>query len=397
MKVKFIKLRSSLSTVDKEIDKNTNEVIDYVCQKNMIGVKDNGISIFLIESGGSEEEFIKIYKDYSPPYFILTTCLNNSLPASLEIISFLSKHNLKSVLLFKDSNFIERLTCFDKNKINHDCLELKNKTILKNKKYGVVGKPSDWLISSFVNYNDCKKNLGATLLDIKYEEFIKEIDKNEYEDNKQILHLKEIVKDQKTLHLALCIYGALKRIIIKYNLDGLTVRCFDLLHLYKNTSCIALALLNDEGYICSCEGDIPTLMSMAIIYEVTNKRSFQVNPSNINNNDNTMILAHCTIPLCLNKNYSIMTHYESNLGLAIKGEMYKENILIFKIASDFKTFCLYKGKIEENLSNFLYCRTQILVKLDDDISKIYNNPLGNHLVVFYNKNKDEFLKKLLLK
>ena len=63
--------------------------------------------------------------------------------------------------------------------------------------------------------------------------------------------------DESELKLALRIYSALKALVVKYKLDGLTVRCFDLLSTIHSTSCIALALLNNEGIIAACEGDVP--------------------------------------------------------------------------------------------------------------------------------------------
>ncbi len=68
----------------------------------------------------------------------------------------------------------------------------------------------------------------------------------------------------------------------KYDLKGLTIRCFDLLSTVHNTGCIALSLLNDEGIISSCEGgDVPALISMLILNALSDEPVFMANPSSI--------------------------------------------------------------------------------------------------------------------
>lgn len=51
------------------------------------------------------------------------------------------------------------------------------------------------------------------------------------------------------------IYGALKRICQKYQLAGVTVRCFDLLGPVKSTGVLPWQFLNAEGVYGGCEGD----------------------------------------------------------------------------------------------------------------------------------------------
>ena len=133
-------------------------------------------------------------------------------------------------------------------------------------RFGVVGKPSNWLIASDVNYDEVFSKFGATLVDISTEEFLAQIKESKPKLDSEIFRpLVNEKVNQKTLEGALQIYAALRDLMIKHNLNGLTVRCFDLLDSVKNTSCLALAMLNKDGYIATCEGDIPTMLSMAIV------------------------------------------------------------------------------------------------------------------------------------
>lgn len=64
-------------------------------------------------------------------------------------------------------------------------------------------------------------------------------------------------------------YLALKDIVKERKLNYVSVRCFDIIAPLKTTGCIALSRLNDEGIIAGCEGDLPSTLSMAVLYKVT--------------------------------------------------------------------------------------------------------------------------------
>ena len=193
----------------------------------------------------------------------------------------------------------------------------------------------------------------------------------------------------------------MKRLIAKYNLDGLTVRCFDLLSSYKNTACLALALLNEEGITATCEGDVPSMITMHILRALTGRSSFQANPSYINQSDNTVLFAHCTLPLNMSNDYKFDTHFESGLGIGIKGNMRLGEVSICKVFVNNKhnlDNCIaITGKIKENLSLKNYCRTQINIELQDmDILNILREDYGNHLIITYGDIVDDFYSLISL-
>ena len=262
---------------------------------------------------------------------------------------------------------------------------------------GVIGKPSDWLIASNVDYQRTKKIFNIDLVDIEIQELIdaynsKSAAEHEYFctfETKNKFSESEIIRAYK-------LYLALKDLINKYNLKGITIRCFDLLKVICTTSCLAFALLNKEGVIATCEGDIPSLLSMYLIKEFCGVSSFQANPSQISVEDNTILMAHCTVPLNMCKSYNFDTHFESGIGVAINGYLSKEDVYIFKLSNNLKDFILLKGKIIETPFHQNLCRTQVKIKLDDDCSVNYflTNPLGNHHIIFYKTDINRLLNYL---
>ena len=395
-KIKLIFLRSKISSDPRELEQQKQNYLNELSKAYEIG--EEGEIYFFIESGGVEEQFREIFESYKEPYNIIATDANNSLPASLEIASFLKNKNLKYNLYHSRKEDIIDVLNKGRAKNNHQNLPLKNEEkILKNKVYGVVGKPSDWLISSDVNYEDAYSKFGVKLVDITFEEFKAEIDQAKDIVDPVVFETKLNRKiNKETLNVALKIYSALYSLIKKHNLNGLTVRCFDLLGVYHNTSCLALALLNSQGYIATCEGDVPAMLTMALIKEKFHQSSFQVNPSFINEKERYGYFAHCTIPLDMCISYKFDTHFESGLGIGIAGELNLAKVTIFKIGSKLDRYEVFEGQIKENLHFNNLCRTQLKIQFDENIEDLLDLPCGNHLIIFKGHHKAElesFLSK----
>ncbi len=330
--------------------------------------------LIFIKSGGVEGEFKKIYKKFHEPYLFLSSGMHNSLAASMEILSFLKQNNLKGEILHGDiAGVAKRIKTFK--------AAVTAKKRINGKRFGVIGKPSDWLISSKVDYANARKTLGIVLLDLPLDEILSEIPLHNNVKNSYTEALQGKGFDQAEIQKALGIYSALKSIVGKYDLSGLTIRCFDLLSSLKSTGCAAVSILNSEGIICGCEGDVPALLSMVILHELSGEPVFMANPSRINTRDNEVVFAHCTLPLCMADSYALDTHFESGIGVGIKGLIREGPATIFKLSSSLKEHFVSSGKILENLNERNLCRTQIRLKLDADVSCFLKTPLGNHHLI----------------
>ena len=93
-----------------------------------------------------------------------------------------------------------------------------------------------------------------------------------------------------------------------------------------------------------------------------------------------MVLAHCTLPVTMPRSIRLTTHYESDIGVAIAGEIPEGPCTIFKAAGDLSRYFAKRGEITENLHESCLCRTQIKLKLDD-FSYFLTNPINNHHLV----------------
>src|SRR5574344_2265605 len=262
-------------------------------------------------------------------------------------------------------------------------------------KLGIIGVPSDWLISCNVDKNKAMSVFGIELENID----IKEVTET-YERFKGKAVPDGKLKadfDPNELQKAYDLYLALREIVEKHDLEGLTIRCFDLFGILHTTACLGLSLLNEEGIIASCEGDVPAMISMFLANKLLKKHGFQANPSYILQESNEFVIAHCTLPLDMCNSYKLDTHFESNTGVAIKGEMQVGPVTVFRVSADLKQYIILEGEIEQNLNQTDLCRTQIKIKLNspDNVRYFLKNPIGNHHIITYGHNKsvlDKYLK-----
>lgn len=369
-----------------EIEEKLGEKFENINLKDF-NCKDYFPLIF-VKSGGAEGKFEQIFKQINRPYMLLSSGLHNSLAASLEIASFLKQKKKRVEIIHGDSDYIAK-----RIKELKKIFQVKNK--LFSIKLGVIGKPSDWLIASDVDYNKVKDALGISLIDIKMNELVKEIDQCHQFAHPKLKNIREKGFNKKSIEGALKIYSGFKAIVNKYKLDGITVRCFDLLEIYKNSGCLGTSLLNDEGIVAGCEGDVPALISMTILHLLTDEPVFMANPASIDIDKNEIILAHCTLPLNMPDEFYLKTHFESGIGVGIKGDIREGEATIFKLSGDGKEYFVSGGEIVENLSKENLCRTQIRLRMNEDVKYFLQNSIGNHHLVCkedYSELVREFFK-----
>ena len=377
-----------------------DEINNFLMDEDLVIAKDAKDPLFdivLIGSGGTEQLFLKRLESLKEPLVILSTSRNNSLPAALEIKTYLENKNKLCFLISGEEKHIASM-------LKHIATIISAYHSLKDNKLGIIGGASSWLIASPIEPKLIYQNYKINIVKIKMSELDELIEETEKEmlDSKQVPHANELInkyKDKEVIHQALVIYVALKKLVDKYQLKGLTIRCFDLLKKYKNTACLALALLNEEGITAGCEGDIFALLTMHIVQALTGRSAFMANPSKFNYEDHTVLLAHCTVPLNMTSSYSLTTHFESGLGIGVRGEMPEGRITVCKIAPDYtldNCVCM-PASIKDNPNLPGYCRTQITVSLDEDgLLELLKASFGNHLVVSYGDVYQDFFPLLSL-
>ena len=313
------------------------------------------LSLIYVRTGGTEGIFLRLLPQLleksQRPFYLLTSGKSNSLAASMEILSYLQQHDLRGEIIHGSAEYIAR-----KIRVLEKVGEARQ--WLDGARLGIIGKPSDWLISSQADYEVVRQRLGIELVDIPMQELLDSVADGD-------------------------IYGTLKTLIDRYRLQGFTLRCFDLLTALRDTGCMALAKLNAEGYVAGCEGDVPAMLSMMMVRSLLGVSGFQANPARIDPEKGEMLFAHCTIPLDMVEHYELDTHFESGIGTGIRGYMREGPVTIFKLSGNLTRHFIAEGQLVRNESKPDLCRTQQVISLSDKRQADYflTQPIGNHHII----------------
>ena len=375
----FYQIKSPLSQITEErmhryIDSLSDALGEKLEKVSLDQYLADDFALLYVASGGSEGYFLEVFDQLKSRHcYILTSGDSNSLAASMEILSFLKKHGGSGEILHGDIEQVAGRICALKN-------AHRAKASLKGKKLGCIGKPSDWLIASDYAPRAMMDKLGMGFVSIEMSELLAEIAKESYPENEYTTLFKKQAFDKAEIEKALYVYGAFKRLVEKYDLCGVSVRCFDLLDTVKTTGCLGLSILNAEGIYGGCEGDVPALLSMAVLGAVTGEPLFMCNPSRFDTKAGTAVFAHCTIPVTMLKSFRFNTHFESGIGVAVQGTFEEGPCTIFKCEGDLSRFHAQEGTILDMPWSDMLCRTQIKVKLDD-FSYFLTNPINNHHIL----------------
>lgn len=333
---------------------------------------------FLIRTGGTEGLFQRLYAALPPspdPITLLAVDTDNSLPASLEILAWLRRqgHRHGRILLLSAADAALRL--------RERAREVQALRTLAATRLGVIGRPSEWLIASQVDPDRVRRRWGVELVDVDLSDFEHHLQAVSPADVEAIPVPGPVRGWEATRTApALRIYLALKSLARAHGLTALTLRCFDLLDTHRSTGCLALALLNDEGLVAGCEGDVPTTFTMLLDRLATGRPSFMANPSVIEGDE--VVLAHCTAPLTLLTGFTGPTHFESGLGVAIQGTLERGPVTIARVGGEeLSEAMVFEGELVDHAPSPHLCRTQVRARVPGLGTALLSEPLGNHLVV----------------
>lgn len=352
------------------------------------------LSLIFVRTGGTEglfKELLPTLQGLSrQPILLLTSGKSNSLAASMEILSYLRQEGLRGEILHGSPSYIRsRIEALSKVEEARRFLEYKT--------LGIVGHPSDWLISSGFDRDVILDKLGISLQYIPMEELLEEYSSlkdevveswNEVAGRCGTARSLSGVEGplptpvKQALPGAYRLYKALLTLATDYGLSGLTIRCFDLLTAIHNTGCLALARLNSEGYVAGCEGDVPAMLSMMIGRAVSGVSGFQANPSSIDPETGEIVFSHCTVPLDMVSSFGLDTHFESGIGVGIRGQLPSGPVTVFKVSGDLSRHFVCEGELLRCEAKPDLCRTQTVLRLPASAASYFlTEPIGNHHII----------------
>ena len=346
-------------------------------QPNMIN------SYFFVGSGGTENKIAEFLKrqNQTRPITLLAYESSNSLPAAMEIRTYLQKEGIPARVMHAPLlDLIERIRSWTKYE------QILRK--LEAARIGLVGEPSSWLIASDINNAKVKETWGVSIEKFNLSEVVDNMKSNLSERSRNhvdkfISNAKKITVSNADILNAGQVTQELLDIVERNKLDAITLQCFALFEQTEITGCLALSHLNDiQDLVAGCEGDLPSTFTLLIAKLLTNEPAFMANVIEVDEQANTVVLAHCTSPTDILSSYDITTHFETGQGVAVKGLFEEKDVTVFKVFGEaLKDYWVSSGTIVENQYNECGCRTQVKVKLNEPVMYFLEDSLANHHVL----------------
>jgi len=354
----------------------------------------------LIGTGGIEQDVIKFLSEshLSRPISLLSYEQQNSLPASMEIKAYLMSQGFESRIVYAPLDGLAQL-------IRKWCRFSQVEERIAQSRLGILGEPSSWLVASHVDSHAIRERWGVTIEEFPLTGLLELIDKETpIETNRGFDELVSsaacIDVTDDVLRDADRVSQAVKRFVKQNRLDAVTIKCFTLLHKTGITGCLALSQVNDtENLIAGCEGDTPSTFTMMLVKFLTGQSAFMANVTEVDQESNSAVFAHCTVPLGIIDSYEITSHAETGKSVGLRGQFKPQEVTIVKVfGNDLSQFWVSGGTLVENLGVEGNCRTQIRVSLDEPVDYFLEKPLANHHLIVPGKHVDlmrDFLEFVL--
>jgi L-fucose isomerase-like protein len=336
------------------------------------------LRVVFIASGGTEDQFRRLFPRLPRPVILLADGKHNSLAAALEISSWVRQQGETAEIVHGDGGFISARL--------HRLADFQRTCRILAGRIGIIGDPSDWLIASAPDRGAVKNRWGTEFIDIALSALPgqrageADVTAIAREFSEQALALDGV--EDTAVQTAARLVPALKNIFLGYRLQAATVRCFSLIERLQTSGCLALSRLNDEGLICGCEGDVPAAFSMLLLFALTGEIPFMANPAAVDIGNNRLLLAHCTVPRRVVSGYRLQTHFETGLGIGLSGDFIAGPVTVFKAGNPgLDSYFVSAAEVLPGRPEPGLCRTQVRLQLREPVGYFLHASLANHHVL----------------
>jgi len=251
----------------------------------------------------------------------------------------------------------------------------------------VLGGPSPWLVYSSGAEGRVTERLGVVLRFLELSALYGELEG--VGEGEAVGECSEVVPrasgvsvDMGGLLRACRLSVALRRLASRLGAAAVSVRCFDLLKDLGVSGCLALSRLLDTGVVAGCEADVPSTVTMLILSTLSGRPSWLANVVGVGSS--SVELAHCTVATSLTSSYSLVTHFESGLPVAVAGVLGEgAEVTLARYDPRRDLLRASRGVVRSGRSTHPYrCRTQAVVEVPPGFARsLLDDPLGAHLVV----------------
>lgn len=360
-----------------------------------------GPVVAFVLTGGTEARLLELWQQRQAldqgdgggdgaPFVLVAHPGHNSLPAALEAIARVHQLGARGRVVVLHgpadaSGLGELAEAVD---------DLVVRARLRRSRIGLLGAPSDWLVASCPDHDAVRRRWGPEIVAVG-------LDDVERADRRApVLVATVLARDlhagvrsseaaaadapgAEELVEAARLVPALRSTVDRLRLDAVSVRCFDLLTTLGTSGCVGLSALNDAGVVAGCEGDLASTVAMLWVRALLDQPAWMANPADADPVSGTLLLAHCTVPRSMVRDYGLRTHFESGIGVALEGTLDEGPVTLLRIGgTSLERLWVVDGEAQPTPHREDLCRTQLLVRTDPAaVRELLTAPLGNHVVV----------------
>jgi L-fucose isomerase-like protein len=282
------------------------------------------------------------------------------------------------------------------DEIDHDWLDaIRIKRAFASAHVGIIGYRAQGFFNLDVDELNLFQEIGV-LIDhyelsaIFNQEITETMVKERKKQIKKIFDTGDITDDQLVKVAKLT--AQFDRFIRENNLTCVAIRCWpEFAANYGISPCAAMSVLQSEGKILTCEGDILGSLSMLAHQAIGGKTPFLADFSQINFEDNYALLWHCGVAPCnlwdQKSNRSLDSYFAGGKGVTADFVLQKGNLSLARIdyaPGEYRIF-LQRGDVlpmEKELKG-TYMKTVFKDKVETVLQKIVSNGIAHHISVVY--------------
>jgi L-fucose isomerase-like protein len=344
----------------------------------------------LVATGGTEESILRQVRRRRAvrpfePVLLGVHRAHNSLPAALEALARLQAEGVRGRIVQVDAD--------DTLAITRSVADVRAIHRLHHSRLGQVGGPSPWLVASVPDPELLRRRWGIELVSIDIAETIAAHRTTDRDRGRPVaVRYASGTAASSDLLEAAALHPVLDEAAQHAGVDAITVRCFDYLGELGTSGCVALAELNDTGFVAGCEGDVASAVAMLLVRLLLDQPSWIANPAAIDELHDRLLLAHCTVAPSLVEQVELHTHFESGIGVGLRGRFAPGPATLLRLGGPaLDRIWVSDAMIEESGADDDLCRTQVTLRLIDVPARsLLDAPLGNHLVLALGHHRQRF-------
>ena len=357
-------------------------------------VEDYDLVVVFVASGGTSSLVAEIASDRK--LFLWAYHENNSLPSALA-----AREKLEARDAWKSTIAYSKLTEVPKEILAEASSTLALKALREIRLAALVDEENEEKMEKFRSEaKELLKTFGLQTVFVSFQRLddtLERVQPGEAEKilNEKVVSFELLDVSQDELFNPIRLYVALRRILLEVECKALTIDCFDFIVKKGFTPCLAISLLNDEGFPVVCEADLSTAPLLIALTEVSKKPVWMANLARIDEGRNRVTLAHCTAPTSLMDPLGVVrarSHFESDSAVSLDVPLSKGEVTLAHLKLKPPRLTIALGEIvNSQMGYWKLCRSQAEVKLKGSVRSLFNLS-GNHQIVCYGDYSEMLLR-----